>query len=270
MLTDPSFKEILKNAGVYGAIVASMGLNVRREPSWLSVAFFRWSSSSYTFVTQWRELTHTLKDVCALTGLPLLGIADPLANTSVPSHLKIVSILKASVSEAGFLLSGYDKGGVYLGPHTVLVSRFESIFGRRNRDREDGVNGLGYEKYKHSSTYLASFLSYWLSRYILEGAPKDGVDPSMFDIAAYLATGLSVTLGPLFLGTLYRRLDMYQVGAEKLKGWYDVISYVLTSFLQMFLYERFLGLLLDRWILSPERDESAELPGGTGHAFGGR
>ncbi|XP_028053040.1 uncharacterized protein LOC114257481 [Camellia sinensis] len=34
-LTDPSFKEVLKKAGVYGAIVASMGLNVRREPSWL-------------------------------------------------------------------------------------------------------------------------------------------------------------------------------------------------------------------------------------------
>ena len=96
---------------------------------------------------------------------------------------------------------------------------------------EEGVNGPRYEKYKHSSTYLAAFLAYWLSRYILEGAPKDGVDLSVFDIAVYLASGLSVALGPLFLGTLYRQLDMYQVGAKNSKGRYDVISFVSTSFL---------------------------------------
>ncbi|GMP92533.1 hypothetical protein CsSME_00042713 [Camellia sinensis var. sinensis] len=221
------------------------------------LAFFRWSSSSHTFVTRWGELTPTLEDVCALTGLPLLSVADPLANTSVPSHLKIVSILKTSVSEVGFLLSGYDKGGVYLGlqrrEHCKNTSGGWLRYWYRDLNPfpakgieigENRVNGFGYEKYKHSPTYLAAFLAYWLSRYIFEGASKDGVDLSVFDIAAYLATGLSVALGPLFLETLYRQLDMYQVGAKKSKGRYDVISYVSTSFLQMFLYEQFPGLAL--------------------------
>ncbi|CAL5436937.1 unnamed protein product [Camellia sinensis] len=161
VLTNPSSKEVLKNAGVYGAIVASVGLNVRREPSWLSVAFSRWSSNSHTFVTRWGELTPTLEDVCALTGLPILGVADPLANKSVPSHLKIVSILKASISEAGFLLSGYDKGGVYLGPQRRehCKNTFGGWLRYWYRDlnpspaegteiEENWVNGPGYEKIK--------------------------------------------------------------------------------------------------------------------------
>lgn len=54
---------------------------------------------------------------------------------------------------------------------------------------------------------LAAYLVMWLSRFIFPGSPIDGPSARMFSLAALLSRGSEIPLAPLFLGTLYRRLD---------------------------------------------------------------
>ncbi|KAF7151165.1 hypothetical protein RHSIM_Rhsim02G0152100 [Rhododendron simsii] len=89
------------------------------------------------------------------------------------------------------------------------------------------------------SAHLAAFLAYWLTWYLFPGPPKDGVDTTLFELAAILASEESVPLAPLFLGTLFKRLDMLQDAARRSCGRYDLPIYVATNFLHMFLFERF-------------------------------
>ncbi|KAF7129130.1 hypothetical protein RHSIM_Rhsim10G0123200 [Rhododendron simsii] len=79
------------------------------------------------------------------------------------------------------------------------------------------TDGPGLKKPAH----LAAFLAYWLTWYIFPGPPKDGVDTTLFELAAILASGESVPLAPLFLGTLFKRLGMLQDAARRSCGSYD-------------------------------------------------
>ena len=53
------------------------------------------------------------------------------------------------------------------------------------------------------------------------------------------ANDRSVALGPLFLGTLYQRLDMLQHNMTRSFSRYEVSTYLSTYFLEMFIFERF-------------------------------
>ena len=48
-----------------------------------------------------------------------------------------------------------------------------------------------------------------------------------------------MALGPLFLGTLYCHLDLMQECHERSLGRYNLVSYLDTMFLHMFIYEHF-------------------------------
>ncbi|KAF7129433.1 hypothetical protein RHSIM_Rhsim10G0123400 [Rhododendron simsii] len=79
------------------------------------------------------------------------------------------------------------------------------------------TDGPGLKKPAH----LAAFFAHWLTWYIFPGPPKDGVDTTLFELAAILASGESVPLAPLFLGTLFKRLGMLQDAAQRSCGSYD-------------------------------------------------
>ncbi|CAL5412359.1 unnamed protein product [Camellia sinensis] len=87
------------------------------------------------------------------------------------------------------------------------------------------------------------------------GRPQDGICHELFPLAAILASGRPIPLPPLFLGGLYRRLDMYQEGIDRSKGRYDVTSFLPTTFLQLFLYERFPSLAPMPKVFSIEKSE---------------
>ncbi|KAI8530212.1 hypothetical protein RHMOL_Rhmol11G0038300 [Rhododendron molle] len=88
-------------------------------------------------------------------------------------------------------------------------------------------------------THFAAFLAYWRTWYIFPGPPKDRVDTTLFELAAILTSEESVPLAPLFMGTLFKRLDMLRDAARRSCGRYDLPIYVATNFLHMFLFERF-------------------------------
>ena len=81
---------------------------------------------------------------------------------------------------------------------------------------------------------LATFLVLWLSRNVVDTQPQDRVNVHMFRLATLLAHGKHVALGPLFLGTLYRWLDLIFDFQIRSQDRYDVVTYLVTSFFQMF------------------------------------
>ncbi|CAL5384017.1 unnamed protein product [Camellia sinensis] len=242
----PLYCEVLAGAKIATAI--SQCMRIRREPSWLEFTLSRWSSSSHTFITQWGETTPTLEDVVVLTGLGHLGSANPSVGSLSLNQMAIVGRLEEAVAPAGKLLSHYQ--------NKVLVTsrsrkRPKNTFGGWFRywfrdlshqvqgNAEDGFIGPRMEGDKWGSVeHLAAFITYWLSRYVLMGRPQDGICHELFPLAAILASGRPILLAHLFLGRLYKRLDMYQEGVDRSKGRYDVTSFLPATFLQLFLYER--------------------------------
>ncbi|KAH7853922.1 hypothetical protein Vadar_008146 [Vaccinium darrowii] len=220
ILDDPTFAGILESAQVSLAICTSMRANITRDRNWLEVMLSRWCPTTHTFVATWGESTPTLEDVCYLWNLNLMGEVNS-ALPLTPEQEKIVEALRKAKSVAMTLRTGYKSGG-----RNILALEDEPLHGSK---------GEGFRK----SGYLAAFLTLWLSLHVFPGPPEGGVDPNLFGIAAILSTGKSVPLAPLFLGTLYKRLDLIVPAARLSKGRYDICTYVHTGFLGMFFYERF-------------------------------
>lgn len=101
------------------------------------------------------------------------------------------------------------------------------------------VDGAGSD----SRFQLEAFLAYWLSYFVFSGPPEDGVHSSMFPMAVMLAQGRKFALAPWFLGSLYAQLDECSRNVTWSIGRNDAVSYIEANFLQLFLRERFKGLV---------------------------
>lgn len=58
-----------------------------------------------------------------------------------------------------------------------------------------------------SEVVLEVMLAFWLLWYVLPSGPKDDINYYVFPLAIRLAKGEKVALAPIFLGSLYYRLD---------------------------------------------------------------
>ncbi|KAH7848065.1 hypothetical protein Vadar_033347 [Vaccinium darrowii] len=87
--------------------------------------------------------------------------------------------------------------------------------------------------------YLASFIVYFLSFFVLPGHPSESLSSSLFPLEVRLAQGEDIPLGPLFLGNLYYQLDSLYTDMERSSRRYEIWSYIHTSFLCAFLYSHF-------------------------------
>ncbi|OMP07879.1 hypothetical protein COLO4_06973 [Corchorus olitorius] len=81
------------------------------------------------------------------------------------------------------------------------------------------------------------FLLLWLARYVLPGAPDDGFSPTLVPLAIKLSNGTSFPLGPLYLDSLYKRLDLFHSKTKLSMGRYKLWSAVDVTFIQMCLWE---------------------------------
>ena len=71
------------------------------------------------------------------------------------------------------------------------------------------------------------------------GGPEDGVSPRLFPLAIRIAQSQCFTLAPFYLGSLYRRMDLYHVAFVRSMGRYMNVSHMDLVFLQLFFCERF-------------------------------
>ncbi|KAE9445482.1 hypothetical protein C3L33_22621, partial [Rhododendron williamsianum] len=93
-----------------------------------------------------------------------------------------------------------------------------------------------------SDLHLAGFLVYWLSFFVIPDFPYEGPNHTVFPLAVSLTRGDFVPLGPLFLGSLFHRLDQVHADTERSLGRYDMVSVVHTQFLMAFCFEHFPSL----------------------------
>ncbi|KAG5542165.1 hypothetical protein RHGRI_021881 [Rhododendron griersonianum] len=94
-----------------------------------------------------------------------------------------------------------------------------------------------YGKMYDSDLHLAGFFVYWLSFFVIPDFPFEGPNQTVFPLAVSLARGDFVPLGPLFLGSLFHRLDQVHSDTERSMGRYDLVSVVHTQFLMAFCFE---------------------------------
>ena len=79
---------------------------------------------------------------------------------------------------------------------------------------------------------LEAFLACWLSLYVFPGGPEKGVSHRFFfHLAVRMARGEWFALVSFYLGSLYRRLDLFHETSVRSKGRYAIVSDVDLGFL---------------------------------------
>ena len=73
-----------------------------------------------------------------------------------------------------------------------------------------------FKREEDSSIRRATFVVYWLSKYVFGEPPAYSIKPLYFPIAVKIAAGVCFPLAPLLLGQLYIQLDLLH--AEELIG----------------------------------------------------
>ncbi|KAE9444619.1 hypothetical protein C3L33_23483, partial [Rhododendron williamsianum] len=183
----------------------------------LEFACSRWSIDTHSFAWAWGESGLSLEDVSILTRLSLRGgnIVD-LAKLSWEDR-DDVEALRALHKQAQngpiFTVQGVRKAAVANTKKTSLGSWLRYFFKDLQPARtvapstaQDFVAGPQYRQ----RLYMAGFFSYFLSYYVLPDYPIDGLSQAVFPLAVLLARSQLVALAPLFLGSLYRQLDLVQ------------------------------------------------------------
>ncbi|CAL8168094.1 unnamed protein product [Prunus armeniaca] len=236
-LKNPSTRDILSRAGVLEAIFASKACDIHIEAKTLQHLVRRWSTETHTFICSWGEFTPTLEDVANIFRLPLCGSQDPF-------HI-------ALTPEDGLKLETLRKGALTSPSTSLRFSNWIQFFG--NSDRDEPCR-------------LAAFVSLWLGRFLFCDFSQDCLHGRVFPLALAIARGSMIPLAPMFLGHLCRLLDQIQFLEKGEAGTMAVETFANSSFLQIFLWERFKGIEVSPLPYSKAEslvasDENSYMPG---------
>lgn len=219
MLDQPGMPRKFQDLGILRAITPARKASVERDPKDLEFLLSRWSTETHSFIAAWGEFGPTLEDVAVLTSLPIFG------DTQV-AHFKLTEKENKERHEA---LTSFLQKTKYGAAKKATFLTWATYF----------VDGPGNK----SAYQLEAFLAHWLNYFIFPSPPEDGVHPSVFPMAVLLVRGKRLPLAAWFLGAMYVRLDEAARNVTRSMGRYDVVSYVDANFLQLFLWERFEGLV---------------------------
>lgn len=218
LMKDGVCSDAIVSAGIGKALNLSKTLVINRSPLDLEFFISRWSVESHTFVAAWGEFGPTLEDVVVLIGLPVFGEVEAIAISNDSSvKLDDEGEIRLSLLNEALVASKHKGKSTY----NSWVSFFTSGPGEANEVKVEAM------------------LSFWLSWYVLPSGPEDGINAFVFPLAIRLARGEKVALAPIFLRSLFYRLDECIESLVRSMGRYTVASYAQTAFLQMFLWERF-------------------------------
>ncbi|XP_017969960.1 PREDICTED: uncharacterized protein LOC18608829 [Theobroma cacao] len=175
-------------------------------------------------ITAWGEFTFTLEDVCVLLELPCIGKDDfhsiKLSEEEVCTRDFFFDLLKS--------LSKTSK--------VAPFSNWIGVFYKKLNAKGIEIDSPEYPDHKYE---LVALIIFWLARHVLQGCPDDGISSVVVPLAIKIIKGIRFPLAPLYLGSLYKRLDLYQLKIIESAGRYKVLTYVDVSFIQMCLWERF-------------------------------
>lgn len=218
LMKDSVWSDAIISAGIGKALNLSKSLVVNRSPLDLEFLISRWSTESHTFVAAWGEFGPTLEDVVVLMGLPVFGEVQAVSIADDSSvSLDVDGEIRLTLLNEALVASKHKGKSTY--------STWVGFF----------TNGPGVA----SEVRVEAMLSFWLSWYVLPSGPEDGLNAFVFPLAIRLARGEKIALAPIFLGSLFHRLDECVQSLVRSMGRYTVASYAQTAFLQLFLWEHF-------------------------------
>ncbi|KAL4288607.1 hypothetical protein AHAS_Ahas19G0303100 [Arachis hypogaea] len=198
-------------------------------------SYQRWCSQTHTFLTSWSEFSPTLKDVVVLLQLPVFGSVDLTLLHPDSDLLKLARHLQMSFSDAGRYAKELSKSRQAKKssskdehPKTRQSSRGEEVVG----DKQDSKKKKITVKYSYSNwpryffgDFLngefvpapavssdlreAAFVAYWLSKYVFLGPVDECVSHGVFLLACLISRGERLPLAPMYLDSLYTRLDQF-------------------------------------------------------------
>ncbi|KAF7134277.1 hypothetical protein RHSIM_Rhsim08G0137100 [Rhododendron simsii] len=210
----------------------------------LEMVVSRWSVDTHTFVWAWGESGPSLEDAFTLMRLHPRGrrLLD-LDNLS-PDEAAVVQALRAAFIEAKKAGSRFKPDGTRRPPPNPRKASWRNWLRLFFKDFQppksvpagsspEYVAGMHYRQ----PLYLAGVLVDFLSNFILPDFLSESVSPFVFPLAACLAQGEAVALGPFFLGCLFNHFDRVHTDMERSLGRYDIISMIHSSFLLAFFFE---------------------------------
>ena len=123
----------------------------------------------------------------------------------------------------------------------LITKHLCAIFGRSISLGQRHGGGINILLGTGMSIIFLYIIVRWLSKYIFGGSPEDGPCSHLFELAVLLSLRRVLSLGQMFLGFLYLRMDMTVVDMWRAIGWYDIATHVPFLVLQFFIWERFRG-----------------------------
>ncbi|KAG5553122.1 hypothetical protein RHGRI_011102 [Rhododendron griersonianum] len=227
--------EKLLEARIYGAVYASL-FTYDRDANLIQSFCEHWCSSTNTLHTPTGELSISLWDLSYIGGLPVYGkfydeVIPPARDlTGVdennmyllpPSCMHLFAayhrLFRASESHhitahdwIHFwcrLKSKYSN----LSPNDQSkgASRptgYTSMPPERTKDEEGAFNELGIKARLREEVYLATFLSCWLSVFVLPNGKANLIRPTVFKVASMMARRSTFSLAVLVLASIYHGL----------------------------------------------------------------
>ena len=210
-----------KKAVIYEAVLNST-YQIRRDNDLVFGFGERWCSETNTFIFRWGEATITLEDIMVLGGYSVLGDSvfcpveseeqKEIENSLKESRREILRTKAKKACQSKWLKKFMDSG-----------SEFEH----------------------------EAFLSYWLSRYVLQNS-SETIRECAFPIAIHLARGRKIALAPAVLASIYKDLSLFKekmIASAKLVAFRDdedcVLELSIVSpfhLVQIWVWERFLEL----------------------------
>ncbi|QHN85616.1 uncharacterized protein DS421_16g538910 [Arachis hypogaea] len=181
------------------------------------------------------EAIRTSADVVVLLQLPVFGSVDLTLLHPDSDLLKLARHLQMSLSDAGRYAKELSKSRQAKKssskdehPKTCRSSRGKEVVS----DKQDSKKKKITVKYSYSnwSRYFfgdflngefvpapaissdlrgAAFVAYWLSKYVFLGPADECMSHGVFLLACLIARGERLPLAPMYLGSLYTRLDQF-------------------------------------------------------------
>jgi hypothetical protein len=185
----------------------------------------------------------TLEDVENYWMLPILGDQDPAEVELSLEELKVEAALADYIGRTN----------IFLG---TQVTRFTPWMDHFMREGD-------------ASIYRATFVAYWLSKYVFGEPPTNSVKPLYFHIAVKYAASVCFPLTPLLLGQLYTQLDLLH--AEELVGLscHTVATAFNSSVVHTFLWEHASDYITNGRKPYEARNKFATMAVGVATRFGG-
>ncbi|KAJ8622766.1 hypothetical protein MRB53_031295 [Persea americana] len=205
----PRYAPTWKKSGIFDSIKAST-CEIRRDPATILGLVESWCEETNTFVFQWGEATITLQDVLILGGFSVLGVS-----VNAPPKEEMREIEKRLVEE---------KRGFY----------------RQKSKKATHAAWMNYYMGVDGEVEHVAFLSLWVSRYVFPAQPFDTIGQYVFYIAARLAEGTRIALGPAVLASLYRDLGLMKRNMDN--GAPASVVWAPFRLLQTWAWERFPSL----------------------------